>query len=132
MPNSKPVIILRFIGTTPESSSIYPLIVSICSQLCILYGEPLENIPEDLAQIINYFKKIVRIATHERPLFILLDSLDQLSAVNGAHTLSWLPAWLPKNVKIIVSTLSDYHGILNVLRNMVEDPNNYAEVNFKF
>jgi hypothetical protein len=128
LPNAKPVMLLRFIGTTPESSSIYPLITSLCSQLSIIYGIPLENIPEDLAQIINYFKKLIKHATQEKPLFILLDSLDQLSPVNGAHTLSWLPAWLPKFVKVVVSTLSDYRGILDVLKYMIEDDENYAEV----
>ena len=36
-----------------------------------------------------------------------LDSIDQLSPDDGAHLMKWLPKKLPKNVKIVISTLPD-------------------------
>jgi len=124
-----PVIIIRFLGTTPDSSSIYPLIKSISHQISHIYEKPIESIPIELSNLTNYFKKLLECATSEKPLFIFLDSLDSLSAMNSAHSLSWMPVNLPKNVKIVVSTLSGYYGITQTLHNMIEIPENFAKVN---
>jgi len=35
---------------------------------------------------------------------------------------------LPKNVKIILSTLTGYFGIVETLQNMIEIPENFAQV----
>ena len=40
------IVVLRFIGTTPESSGIRPLLRSVCVQLCRATGQNTENIPE--------------------------------------------------------------------------------------
>jgi hypothetical protein len=124
-----PVIIIRFLGTTPDSSSIYPLIKSICQQISHIYEKSVDAIPIELSNLTNYFKKLLECATPEKPLFIFLDSLDSLSAMNSAHSLSWMPVNLPKNVKIVVSTLSGYYGITQTLHNMIEIPENFAKVN---
>ena len=123
-----PVIIIRFLGTTPDSSSIYPLIKSICHQISHIYEKPLEAIPLELSNLTNYFKKLLECATETKPLFIFLDSLDSLSPMNSAHSLSWMPVNLPKNVKMIVSTLTGYYGIPQTLHNMIEIPENFAKV----
>ena len=126
-----PVIITRFLGTTPDSSSIYPLIKSICYQMSHIYEKPLEAIPTELSNLTNYFKKLLECATSEKPVFIFLDSLDSLSPMNSAHSLSWMPVNLPKNVKIILSTLSGYYGITQTLHNMIEIPENFAKISSK-
>lgn len=119
---------MRFLGTTPDSSAIFPLLTSVCSQLSFLYGASLETIPDDLSQLVNHFKNLLKNASFEKPLYIFFDSLDQLSPMNSAHSLSWLPISLPKHVKVVVSTLPNYFGILETLQNMVELPNNFAQV----
>ncbi|CAF0730783.1 unnamed protein product [Brachionus calyciflorus] len=124
----QPVIITRFLGTTPDSSSIYPLLKSICHQISHNYQKPIDNIPLELSNLTNHFKKLLECATTEKPLFIFLDSLDQLSPINSAHSLSWMPVNLPKNVKIIVSTLTGYFGMIETLNNMIEIPENFAYV----
>ena len=124
----QPVIIIRFLGTTPDSSSIYPLLKSICNQISYNYDKPIDNIPTELSNLTNYFKKLLEDATREKPLFIFLDSLDQLSAMNSAHSLSWMPVNLPKHVKFIVSTLSGYYGIIETAHNMIEIADNFIEV----
>lgn len=40
------IVILRFIGTSPESSGIRPLLKSICMQLCRVTGQDTAGIPE--------------------------------------------------------------------------------------
>ena len=123
-----PVIVIRFLGTTPDSSSVYPLLKNICHQIAHNYQKPIETIPLDLSSLTNFFKNLLTSASEERPLFIILDSLDSLSPMNAAHSLSWLPVNLPKNVKIILSTLTGYYGIVETLNNMIDIPENFAQV----
>ncbi|XP_060597437.1 NACHT and WD repeat domain-containing protein 2-like [Ruditapes philippinarum] len=126
--NSSPFLVLRFLGTTPNSSSIIPLLKSLCQQLTWLYEIPDEYIPDELSPLVQHFKKLLTYASKEKPLVLILDSLDQLSGAHGAHQLAWLPTTLPPNVRLIVSTLPNYYGILDTLRNMTEIPENYIEV----
>ena len=46
-------------------------------------------------------------ATAEKPLYLFLDAVDQLSPEDGALGMSWLPLVLPAHVKIILSTSSE-------------------------
>ena len=41
-----PTVVLRFIGTSPDSSSIRLLLKSVCLQLCKAAGESLTDVPE--------------------------------------------------------------------------------------
>ena len=125
---SSPVLILRFLGTTPNSSSIIPLLSSLCKQVTFLYEQPNDEIPDELSPLVSHLKKLICCATKEKPLVLILDSLDQLSGADGAHQLAWLPTSLPPYVRLIVSTLPNYYGILDTLRNMIEIPENYIPV----
>ena len=78
-----PVCILRFLGTSPDSSSIIPLLHSLCEQICINYEAERADIPGELSPLVLHFKKLLMLATHDKPLIIFLDSLDQLSGANG-------------------------------------------------
>ncbi|KAJ8313494.1 hypothetical protein KUTeg_008055 [Tegillarca granosa] len=123
-----PVLVLRFLGTTPNSSTIIPLLVSLCNQISFMYDLPTDEIPDELAPLVMHFKKVITCATEEKPLILCLDSLDQLSGSDGAHQLAWLPTTLPPNVKMIMSTLPRMYGILDTLKNMIEVEENYVQV----
>ena len=105
-----------------------PLLTSLTQQILINYDQSIEEIPEDLSKLTQYFKKILNLADAERPLFIVMDSLDQVSSQDSAHQLGWLPLMLPANVKIIVSTLPNYFEILNTLRDRMPEEENYEEI----
>ena len=63
-------------------------------------------------------------ATYVRePLIILLDSLDQLSAIYQARALAWLPEKLPQGVKLVVSTLPELYDILKTLQSRLSPEN---------
>ena len=115
-------MLLRFLGTSKSSSTVTALLQSVCLQLCYLYNlaMPSASVLENFTTISKFFHALLTfIATQpeliHKPLFILLDSLDQLSSLDGAHLLTWLPRTLPKNVHIIVSTIPRIHGILDKL-----------------
>ena len=40
------IVVLRFIGTSPDSSGIRPLLRNVCIQLCKATGQEVEDIPE--------------------------------------------------------------------------------------
>jgi hypothetical protein len=122
--------VIRFIGTTPSSSSISPLLTSLCEQISHNYEKPLDIIPTELSNLTNFFKKLLESATPEKPLYIFLDSLDQLSPANSAHTLTWIPVFLPENCKFVVTSLEGYFNIIETLMIMIEDKQQFIMVNF--
>ena len=96
-----PIRLVRFLGTTPDSSSIGPLLRSVCQQISLLYQIQDSTIPVELSQVTNHFKRLLEKTTADRPLCIFFDSLDQLSSAEGAHSMSWLPPTLPSHVKLV-------------------------------
>lgn len=65
------------------------------------------KLPNQYQSNVKCFTQLLRLASQGRPMFILLDGIDQLSKEDGPAGLSWLPAKLPKHVKIILSTMQD-------------------------
>lgn len=99
------VIVSRFIGATASSTSIQLLLESLCSQIASGYSVDTSDIPKEYQKLVTEFPAKMRLAHPEKPLIIILDALDQLSAIEQGNRLSWLPITLPKNVKIIVSVI---------------------------
>ncbi|CAF3329325.1 unnamed protein product [Rotaria socialis] len=126
--NCSQIRLVRFLGTTPDSSSIGPLLRSVCQQISFLYDVPDSAIPVELSQLTLHFKRLLEKATTEKPLCIFFDSLDQLSSADGAHSMSWLPPTLPNHVKLIVSTLPGIYNILNTLRNLIDSRENFVQI----
>ena len=120
--------LLRFCGTSPDSSAIIPLLTSLCTQIAWNFEITGEDIPDEMSPLCVYFKKQLGHASSERPIVIFLDSLDQLSATDGAHGLAWLPTSMPPNVKFVVSTLPNYYGILETSRKMISNEENYIQI----
>jgi len=75
---AKPLLIVRYLGTTPDSSSLAPLLTSICQQLSYTFMLPFEDIPDDLVPLTAHMKEMLNQASADQPLLISLDSVDQL------------------------------------------------------
>ena len=119
-------VVLRFIGTTPKSSSIQQLLHSISHQIAYLTGSYRHKVPDNYTSLKAYVVDLLQRGNFNGMLVIFLDAVDQLSSSNGAHTMDWLPARLASNVKVIVSTLPAKATILDRLRSKISD--NYIQV----
>ena len=62
---------------------------------------------KELRELVEQFEHVLHYACAERPLVVMIDSLDQLDQANNARNLFWLPQHLPPYVKFIVSTLEE-------------------------
>lgn len=108
-------VVYRFIGATPSSSDGRGLLESLCHEITRRYGGDSTTIPIDYRDLVTEFTKRLSLANAETPLILFLDSLDQLSAGEGARSLTWLPSELPDHVSLIVSTrggtMDTYHNL---------------------
>jgi len=101
--HSNGLVVYRFIGATPASSDGRALLDSLCRQIARKYEADESTIPPEYNDLAVEFGKRLELATAQRPLIVVLDALDQLAG--AARSLSWLPANLPANVRLVVSTL---------------------------
>jgi WD40 repeat protein len=100
----RPVMIRRFIGTTPESSNGLTLLRSICQEIARSYGGPDET-PVEFNLVVGALRERLAMATAERPLHVFIDALDQFGDQDMASSLTWLPAELPEHCRVVVSRL---------------------------
>ena len=78
--------------------------------MCNLSRAP---IVREYKAIKKLFLKLLQNGEFKGQVIIFLDGLDQLSAEDGAHLLDWMPNILSENVKLIVSTIPQEHGLLS-------------------
>ncbi|CAF3372692.1 unnamed protein product [Rotaria sp. Silwood1] len=110
-------VILRFLGTTPPSSTIYKTMLSISKHICALYHLPMEIYPDVIKLRYQLETSLFMQIPDNEYLIILLDSIDQLQT--DGYDCQWLPGLFPKNVKCIVSTLPDHGNILSNLQMII-------------
>ncbi|CAF1234877.1 unnamed protein product [Adineta steineri] len=125
-PNRSISIILRFLGTTSSSSTMSKSLLSISEQICRLYNISMEN-HSNASQLRYQLEKDIfpKIPPNEY-IVVLFDSIDQLSA--DAYDCKWLPINYPKNIKCIISTLSDHGNILSNLKMIINNNNNNSNL----
>ena len=110
------VVVLRFLGTTPQSSNIYSTLKSVIEQICVAFNYflPKRHMEKmgDVRRCLWGLLERVGSQNPETRLVLILDSVDQLSETYGAHRMVWLPRVLPANVFLLVSMLSDRYDCL--------------------
>ncbi|XP_053618962.1 NACHT and WD repeat domain-containing protein 2 [Plodia interpunctella] len=130
----RPTNVIRFLGTTPDSSALTPTLISICQQISYNFALPFEGIPDDLVPLTAYFKQLLTIATEQQPLLLFLDSVDQLTGIGTENNkVSWLPTRLPPHCKIMVTcareeTNPEVSKEYEVLKRMIDSEENFLEV----
>lgn len=118
---TKPLCVIRFLGTTPDSSTLTPALISICQQISYNYMLPFDDIPDDLVPLTAHFKHLLTYATLEQPLVLFLDSVDQLTGTQDTNNVSWLPTRLPNNCKVCIQNifLSEHFTFYNYLSKLL-------------
>jgi WD40 repeat protein len=121
-------VIARFVGASASSSSLRALLISVIDDLAAHgavdkpAGFELDANKFD-AQISNLLTSI-----NSRAI-IFLDALDQLQK---PYNFWWLPAELPKHLKVVISVLGDpdYESESNVYRSFRDrfDPGTFVEI----
>ena len=102
---------------------------SFCKQLKHVY-DITEEVPEDYKSLCEVFPLFMAHACKERPLCIVIDSLDQLTDEDGARRfLEWLPRKLPAHASMIVSTLPEEGGCMQRLKTFGIPAEQFLQVN---
>ena len=100
MPPSAAVI-MRFCGLTKESENLDSLLSSLLSQLYAVYDRDWA-LPSSAEQLRGDTSVAFNLATAEKPLVLVLDSMETLIDSGNIRGL-WLPEALPKHCKIILT-----------------------------
>ena len=114
-------VVMRFVGTTPESSDGWSLLNSLCRHISRMYGVDESTIPTDYNELVTEFPERLKLATAEKPLILFIDALDQLRPGDPARSPTWIPVELPQNARLVVSTLP--LDILDELKNRLPERN---------
>ncbi len=100
VPKAKAVI--RFIGSSPESSEPMTLVSGICQQISLIYGESNTASNLSLGQMGNDLQLRLDQVSPEQPLILILDGFDHLAGPLAGEV-GWLPNTLPAGVRLILS-----------------------------
>ncbi|XP_074947810.1 NACHT and WD repeat domain-containing protein 2 [Phalacrocorax aristotelis] len=127
-PDSDPVVVIRFLGSTETSTDLRNILQSICEQLAVNYRCVVQSYPKKIHDLRDLFINLLNESSFHRPLVIIFDALEQLTDSDDGRKLWWLPIHLPRSVRIILSTLPNKHGILQKLRCLIHEEDNYIEL----
>ena len=98
-------VLAYFIGASPASTNHLRLLRNMCGELRRQFGLK-EEIPQDDEKLSETLAMLLFAAgqTGSR-IVIVVDALDQLSPLEGAHGLGWLLNYMPEKTRLVVSTL---------------------------
>ncbi|PAA72504.1 hypothetical protein BOX15_Mlig011887g1 [Macrostomum lignano] len=124
-------VLLRFLGTTQNSSSLRELLNSLINQSRRMLGVNkdgvnIQSVKTLATAVVLMLKRLASI----KPVLVVLDSIDQLKPDDSAHSCFWLPQSLPENVWFVVSTLPEEHGILDSLKTIYKFDTDEGRQNF--
>ncbi|XP_072168845.1 NACHT domain- and WD repeat-containing protein 1-like [Diadema setosum] len=125
LPNSACVI--RFVGSSPESSTPNQVFRSVCEQIAYLYGEHISIGARGIKRLHKDLPQLLKKVTPQRPLVVIIDGLDQFSD-DEAEALSAIPKTLAPCVKMILTTRGkDFDGFTK-LQNLLKDSAQFVEI----
>jgi WD40 repeat protein len=102
----------HFIGASSASTSLRQMLRRLCTRLNRVTGAT-DDAPEDIKDLLTRFPELLTKASQQRPLLLIIDAVNQLEQSDHAHAMRWLPQALPKNVRLVISTLAgDAHDAM--------------------
>jgi hypothetical protein len=97
-------VVCRFIGASSGSADVRSLLDNVSRKIDSAYDVEIEEPGTSYEDLVRDFPTRLAAATHDKPLIIMFDALDQLTDANNARFLAWLPATVPENCRVLVST----------------------------
>ena len=131
------VVVMRFLGTSSDSSSIYSTVSSVTEQIRAAYEmAPPRNAEQatTLFGTLMLFRHTIAVVSREyaalRPLYIILDGLDQLLPHDDSLSALWALRDLPQNIHVLMSTVPQIGQVnfLGVLLTLLTDEELSTEV----
>jgi len=100
----KAVVLPFFIGASPASTDLVSALRSIVEKLQVdlRLQISIPSKPEELRLLLH---SLFNALGPRKRLILVIDALDQLDPSSESYQLDWLPMNLPRNVRVIVSTL---------------------------
>ncbi|VDM03540.1 unnamed protein product [Schistocephalus solidus] len=103
------IIIVRFLGTSPLNSSIVQTLKCKVTNL--------------------FYDLLTELSNRNQWVVIFLDAIDQLDPSDAAYQVNWLRSPLPDRVRFVLSTLSDFGGILMALKSRLAPQLQATDIN---
>jgi len=100
----KAVVIRHFVGATSDSADLTAMLRRFMGEFRRRLGVRGE-IPTDDAALRAAFPNWLAMAAKKGRVVLAIDALNQLEDRHAALDLTWLPLTVPKNVRLVVSTL---------------------------
>ncbi len=97
-------MIMHFVGSSPYSSDWIIMLRRIMEELKTRLALE-QEIPSDKVKLRTAFRDLLIKAAARAKCIIILDALNHLDDTDHALELIWLPVVIPKNVRMIVSTI---------------------------
>ncbi|XP_069135891.1 NACHT and WD repeat domain-containing protein 2-like [Argopecten irradians] len=130
MASKRAAIVVRFLGTTATSSTILSLLQSIVKQVKLIYRQS-PTASHNLKTLMKEFEHCLKLPKADRPLVLILDSLNQLDKENSGHKLEWLTRVIHNvpHVKIVLTTLDeDNNGTFGRIQDKYPRGENYINI----
>ena len=109
------IVFTHFIGATSTSTDWEAMLRRIMVELKHCFDIQ-QDIPEDKNELKLAFANWLHMVSAQGRFVLIIDALNQLEDRDGAQDLVWLPAMIPENIRLIVSTLPGRS--LDVLKEM--------------
>ena len=98
------LFIMHFIGAMADATDWMKMLRRIMGELKCKFDIPGE-IPDKPDELRMAFANWLNMASVKGRVIIIIDALNQLEDIDGAPDLVWLPPSIPKNIRLILSTL---------------------------
>jgi len=112
-------VYLRFVGTTEHSSRQVQLVLSLCEEIARTRGVAPPPKNSQWRDHERWLARNLDLAGSDRPVVMVVDSLERLSSPLATHTPAWLPRAFPLGVWCILTTTPGIHarGLHQYFRN---------------
>lgn len=98
------LIIPHFVGASPNSSNLRLSLRHIIGEIQRHTKSDVE-IPEDINDLISLFPQKLEQVAKLGPTIVVLDAVNQFEQTYDPQDMLWLPSHLPKNLRLLISTL---------------------------